>query len=319
MLKKVLILGGAGRLGRTLAQTLMQSGVAVYAPAHREVHAERVEEILEYAARALGGAPEAVVCAAAWTDVAGAKRHKNAAYVGNVFAPRGAARAAAYWGVPLVHYSTDYVFSGGGQRVLHSSDRTLPQGVYGRTKLAGERAAREVIRGSAARLLIVRAGWLYSERRNEGFPLRVLALALQGRLRAMRVNQYGRPTSYEALAQWSAEMLVGNAMTAIQPGATKVLHFAPEGDFVSRYALTRFVLESAAESPLLPAGAERNNLEKVLQELKGLRTHVRSQPENCRLASEQQAFFAGSPGSSWEVALARTVERFLEERGAKAK
>ena len=313
MPKKILILGGTGRLGRTLAQTFAQTDAEVYAPAHAEVRAEREDEIVKYATRAFGGAPEAIVCAAAWTDVAGAKQHQRAAYVGNVLAPKGAARAATYWGVPLVHYSTDYVFSGGGRRVLHSNDRTLPQGVYGRTKLAGERAAREVIHGSAARLLVVRAGWLYSERRSEGFPSRVLALALQGRLRAMRVNQYGRPTSYEALARWSAEMLLGNAMAAIQPGATKVLHFAPEGNFVSRYALTRYVLERAAESVLLPAGTERNNLEKILQKLKGLRTHVRSQPENCRLASEQYAFFAGLSDFPWEVAVTRAVERFLQE------
>lgn len=314
MPKKILILGGTGRLGRTLVQTFAQMDTEVYAPAHAEVHAEREDEIVKYATRALGGAPEAIVCAAAWTDVASAKQHQSAAYVGNVLAPQGAARAATYWGVPLVHYSTDYVFSGGGRRVLHSNERTLPQGVYGRTKLAGERAARDVIHGSVARLLVVRAGWLYSECRSEGFPSRVLALALQGRLRAMRVNQYGRPTSYEALARWSAEMLVGNAMAAIQPGATKVLHFAPEGNFVSRYALTRYVLERAAESGLLPAGTERNNLENILQKLKGLRTHVRSQPENCRLASEQHAFFAGSTDSPWEVAVTRAVVRFLQER-----
>lgn len=314
MPKKILILGGGGRLGRTLTQTLSQAGVEVYAPDHHEVHAECMEEILAFCTSVIGGAPDGIICAAAWTDVAGAKRHLREAYVGNVLAPQGAARAAAYWHLPLIHYSTDYVFSGGGRRALHAGDRTLPQGIYGRTKLAGERIAQKIICKRSAQLLIVRAGWLYSECRSEGFPLRVLDLALKGRLRQMRVNQYGRPTSYEALAKWTTEMLVGNGMEAIPAGRTKVLHFAPKGAFVSRYALTRYVLERALESSALPTGRERGNLEKILHELQGLRTHVRSQPENCRLASEQQAFFSGTACEHWGTAVTRAVERFLQTR-----
>lgn len=317
--RNVLILGGTGRLGRTLASELEGLGASVAAPSHAEVHAERLEEVLAAGSGFPAGRPDVLVCAAAWTDVAGAERHRKAARTGNVLVPAVAARAAVHWGVPLLHWSTDYVFSGGGGRLLRSGGRTKPQGTYGRTKLEGERAACRAVLGSAARLLVVRAGWLFSETRAEGFPARVLEQALLGRLKRMRTNQYGRPTSYEALAAWSARMLLAGTLEDIAPGEARTLHFAPAGPVVSRFVLTRRVLTRAAGSPLL-AGEARERLERTLESLTGLRTHVRSQPENCRLAGEQADFFGTASPPAWPPAVDRCVDVFLRRRcgGAQA-
>ncbi|WP_443744206.1 SDR family oxidoreductase [Sutterella sp.] len=310
----VLILGGGGRLGRVLAAMLREAGAGrVEAPGRGEVDAADPAALAAAGARFEAGRPDWVVCAAAWSDVAGAERNLRAARRGNVEAPACAARAAARWGAAFLHYSTDYVFSGGGRRVLHSGDRAEPQGAYGRTKREGERAVMREARRAGSRALVVRAGWLFSEATGEGFPARVLEQALAGRGIRMRTNQYGRPTSYEALARWSAAMILGDGAQRLLPGAPQVLHFAPEGPFTSRFALARRVLARAAQTA--PAGARAGLLE-ALRTMTGMRIHAPSQPENCRLACEQVAFSAASACSSWEKSVDNSVDNFLRRRFA---
>ena len=220
----ILILGGAGRLGRVLDETLRQlGGRNVIAASRAEADAADPASILNLSSRFPGGRPDWVVCAAAWSDVARAEVDRKGAFRGNALAPRGAALAAAHWGVPLLHYSSDYVFSGGGRRLLHSDQRPKPQGAYGRTKLDGEREVLGIARKASGKTLIVRAGWLYSEATGEGFPRKVLERALSGKPVAMRTNQFGLPSSYEALAFWSASMMMGGGENALIRGKPKVL------------------------------------------------------------------------------------------------
>lgn len=313
----ILILGGAGRLGRVLDETLRQlGGRNVIAASRAEADAADPASILNLSSRFPGGRPDWVVCAAAWSDVARAEVDRKGAFRGNALAPRGAALAAAHWGVPLLHYSSDYVFSGGGRRLLHSDQRPKPQGAYGRTKLDGDREVLGIARKASGKTLIVRAGWLYSEATGEGFPRKVLERALSGKPVAMRTNQFGLPSSYEALAFWSASMMMGGGENALIRGKPKVLHFAPSGKHVSRYALAKRILSRAAEL----SGREGSGLEvlfrNALAGMKGFRTHQKSQPENCRLSCEQLAFFNASYCYSWQESVDKSVDNFLLPRFA---
>jgi dTDP-4-dehydrorhamnose reductase len=107
--------------------------------------------------------PEAVLNCAAWTDVDGAESHREQAHAVNADGPRNLALAAAWERVPLLHVSTDYVFSGepfldaAAPRAYVESDPTGPRSVYGQTKLAGE---REVLAASP-RHAVVRSAWLF--------------------------------------------------------------------------------------------------------------------------------------------------------------
>jgi dTDP-4-dehydrorhamnose reductase len=108
--------------------------------------------------------PEAVLNCAAWTDVDGAESHSEQAHAVNADGARNLALAAAWERVPLLHVSTDYVFSGeaflddaGAPRAYVESDPTGPRSVYGQTKLAGE---REVLAASP-RHAVVRSAWLF--------------------------------------------------------------------------------------------------------------------------------------------------------------
>jgi dTDP-4-dehydrorhamnose reductase len=108
--------------------------------------------------------PEAVLNCAAWTDVDGAETHVAQAQAVNADGAGNLARAAAQAGVPLLHVSTDYVFSGeafvapgGAPRAYVESDPTGPKSVYGQSKLAGE---QQVLAASPAHT-VVRSAWLF--------------------------------------------------------------------------------------------------------------------------------------------------------------
>jgi dTDP-4-dehydrorhamnose reductase len=140
--------------------------------------------------------PEAVLNCAAWTDVDGAESHREQAHVVNADGPRNLALAAAWERVPLLHVSTDYVFSGeafvdssGAPRAYVESDQTGPQSVYGQTKLAGE---REVLAASP-RHAVVRSAWLFGI---GGRNFADTMLGLAGEREAVQVvtDQVGCPT-----------------------------------------------------------------------------------------------------------------------------
>ena len=140
--------------------------------------------------------PEAVLNCAAWTDVDGAESHREQAHAVNADGPRNLALAAAWERVPLLHVSTDYVFSGeaflddaGAPRAYVESDPTGPRSVYGQTKLAGE---REVLAASP-RHTVVRSAWLFGV---GGRNFADTMLRLAGERDAVQVvtDQVGCPT-----------------------------------------------------------------------------------------------------------------------------
>jgi dTDP-4-dehydrorhamnose reductase len=140
--------------------------------------------------------PAVVVNCAAWTDVDGAETHRDQAAAVNAAGAGNLARAAALAGVPLVHVSTDYVFTGeppldgdGAPRPYVESDRTGPRSVYGRTKLEGE---LEVLAASSAHT-VVRSSWLFGL---DGHNFVATMLRLAGERDSIRVvsDQIGCPT-----------------------------------------------------------------------------------------------------------------------------
>src|SRR5690606_26089822 len=105
--------------------------------------------------------PDVIVNAAAYTNVDRAESEAERAAHVNAAAPRLLAAEAKRLNARLVHYSTDYVFDGGGARAWRETDRPGPINVYGRTKWEGEQGIRE----SGCRHLILRTQWIYSRRR----------------------------------------------------------------------------------------------------------------------------------------------------------
>lgn len=185
---RILVTGRQGQVAGALA------GLAGERPAELEVAGlGRPElDITDRASveRAVAGfSPDIVVNAAAYTAVDKAEAEEEAAFAVNAHGAANVAAAAAAAGVPVIHLSTDYVFSGEGDRPWREDDRPGPQGAYGRSKLAGE----EAVRAANPRHAILRTSWVYAP---FGHNFARTMLRLAGDREAVRVvaDQHGAPT-----------------------------------------------------------------------------------------------------------------------------
>jgi len=144
----------------------------------------------------------AVINCAAYTNVDGAEADEAAALRANGTAPGVVAAACAHARVPLVHFSTDYVFAGSAQTPYAVDAPLQPLGVYGRSKAAGEIAIRQ----SGAEFLIVRTSWLYAPWANNF--VRTMARLTRDKPELKVVSdQRGRPTSAQHLAAATLALL----------------------------------------------------------------------------------------------------------------
>jgi dTDP-4-dehydrorhamnose reductase len=158
---RLLVTGAAGMLGLDVLRAGERAGHELVGVDLPELDITDPKAVEDAFARIH---PEAVLNCAAWTDVDGAESHSEQARAVNADGARNLALAAAWERVPLLHVSTDYVFSGeafldarGAPRAYVESDPTGPRSVYGQTKLAGE---REVLAASP-RHAVVRSAWLF--------------------------------------------------------------------------------------------------------------------------------------------------------------
>ena len=150
--------------------------------------------------------PAIVVNAAAYTAVDRAESEQELARVVNSVAPGVIARWASAKGVPLIHFSTDYVFDGHGQTPWSEDDATGPLSVYGRTKLDGEHA----VRAAQGPFLIVRTSWVYAAT-GKNFLRTIARLAREREQLRIVADQIGAPTSAALIADCVQKMLNGDA------------------------------------------------------------------------------------------------------------
>lgn len=161
----------------------------------------------------------AVINCAAYTDVNRAESEPDVAELVNCKGAGVLAEAAAQVDALLVHISTDYVFAGDSCRPYTEADATSPLGVYGRTKLAGEKA----IEASGCRYLILRTSWLYSNY-GKNFYKTMLDLTASRPVVKVVSDQTGTPTWASDLAEAIVTILDGNM--SFESG---VYHYSNEG------------------------------------------------------------------------------------------
>ena len=139
-------------------------------------------------------APEIIINAAAYTAVDRAEDEPEPALAINGRAPEILAEEARAIGAVLIHYSTDYVFDGSKSGAYVETDPVGPVGVYGDTKLAGEKA----IAASGCRHVILRTSWVYSAH-GENFARTMLRLGREREALCVVADQWGTPTSVDLL------------------------------------------------------------------------------------------------------------------------
>jgi dTDP-4-dehydrorhamnose reductase len=196
---RAIVFGAKGTLGQALAVHLPGSGIEV-------VHAVGRQDCSitdESAVRALVAAArvDLVFNAAAYTDVDGAEANGDQSFLANAVGPEILARACDGIGARLVHYSTDFVFDGELERPYDEFDPPSPQGVYARSKLAGERLAQ----AAARRVFVLRVGCLYG-RGGRNFPSTILRRLRAGETVRADRDRVGSPTWVEPVVAASAAL-----------------------------------------------------------------------------------------------------------------
>ena len=189
---KVLVIGAQGQLSRALVELAKSTNISVVTAGRPELDLLKPSTV----ARAVeAAAADVVVNAAAYTAVDEAEVEPELAYATNAEGAGHVAEACARKDTPLIHISTDYVFNGALARPYREDDQAAPPGVYGQSKLEGERRVADAWQ----RHVILRTAWVYSPF-GHNFVKSMLRLAAnQSEIRVVN-DQVGNPTYAPHLA-----------------------------------------------------------------------------------------------------------------------
>ena len=240
---KLLIIGARGQLGRD-CQTALGADHELTCLDLPEIDITSIDAVRRWMRRMT---PDAVVNCAAYTRVDEAERQPDLCHRVNADGPANLAACCTEHHALLIHISTDYVFDGRlpPGRAYTEDDRPNPLGVYGRTKLAGERPVLDCPLGA-----VLRTAWLYGAA-GPNFPLTMLRLARREPRQPLRVvdDQWGTPT-------WSGRLArqIGRLLEDFQPG---LYHATSQGACTWHAFATRVLacMEIPAEIIPIPTSA----------------------------------------------------------------
>lgn len=240
--------------------------------------------------------PDIVVNASAYTAVDLAETEKDLANVVNHLAVRKIADACQRTQAILIHYSTDYVFSGQGHTAFSESDQIEPINEYGRTKALGEQAIVE----SGCDHLIFRTSWVYASK-GKNFLKTMLNLAQQREELSIIVDQVGAPTSAELIADVTAQTIPQIFQDRSKSG---LYHLVASGE-TSWFGYANYIFEQAKE-----LGTELK-ISKVNSIPTTAYPTPASRPLNSRLSTQklQRAFGLKLP--DWKDGVKRTLTELL--------
>ena len=298
---KILLLGCNGQVGWELQRSLAPLGDVIACDFD-----STVDRRADFSAPDSVGSlidriqPQVIVNAAAHTAVDKAESEIDLARTINAVTPGVIAERARALGALFVHYSTDYVFDGSGDRPSDELAATGPLSVYGKTKLEGE----ERIRASGCRHLIFRTSWVYAAR-GHNFIKTMLRLAAERDELSVISDQIGAPTGADLLADVTAQT-IGQVITG--RGETGLFHCVAAGQ-TSWFEYARFVIEWARTQGM-PVKVKPEAIRAVATEAYPTPAQ---RPRNSRLSTEklQRVFSLTLP--PWQ----HGVERMLRETNGK--
>jgi dTDP-4-dehydrorhamnose reductase len=187
--------------------------------------------------------PDVVINAAAYTAVDKAEQEPALAAAINADAVGELGCLAAQAGIPVIHYSTDFVFDGSVNRPYREDDRPAPLSVYGQTKLAGEQA----LASSGANYLVFRTAWVYGVR-GANFMLTMRRLFVERNDVRVVADQTGAPTWSRMLAEATATILTRMLHGGLDLESVKGVYHMTAGGSTSWFGFARAILESHVAS-----------------------------------------------------------------------
>ena len=196
---RILVTGRDGQVGWELQRALQAIGDVV-AVGRQQFDFADLDHVRERLDRIR---PDVIVNSAAYTAVDKAETEEEVAFLVNARAPELMASWSARNGAAMIHYSTDYVFSGNLDRPYTESDPTEPLSAYGRSKLAGEHA----VGASGCAHAVLRTSWVYATR-GRNFLRTMSRLAMErDELRVVN-DQTGAPTWARSIAEATAVLIL---------------------------------------------------------------------------------------------------------------
>jgi dTDP-4-dehydrorhamnose reductase len=196
--ERILLTGATGQVGSELRKTLASLGEVV-APDRAEMNLADPASVRKVIREVK---PRWIVNPAAYTAVDKAETERDLAFAINAEAVKAIGEEAHALGAAVLHFSTDYVFAGSGDRPYLETDATGPLGVYGQSKLAGEQALAQ----SGAAHAIFRTSWVYGAT-GKNFLLTILKLARERETLRIVADQHGAPTWSRDLARMAAQVI----------------------------------------------------------------------------------------------------------------
>jgi dTDP-4-dehydrorhamnose reductase len=288
---RILLTGVNGQVGWELQRTLAPLGEVIAADRNRLDLADKAGIRRSVAAIA----PDLIVNPAAYTAVDKAESESDLAHAINAVA----AGELAACGIPLVHFSTDYVFDGRKSGAYTEDDTPNPLGVYGATKLAGERA---VARAGIPHL-ILRTSWVYGLR-GRNFLLTMQRLARERDTLAVVDDQVGAPTWSRLIAEATA-LVIARWLDRPDQTATSGIYHLSCGGRTSWRGFAAAIL------------AQMNGADQKLARLTAIPTSgyptPAARPANSQLNCDRLAATFGVHLPGWETALALCLEQNLPQ------
>jgi dTDP-4-dehydrorhamnose reductase len=296
---RILVTGASGQVGGALTSALAGLGTVI-ASDRSMLDLSQPQQLPALLDRI---APDIIINPAAYTAVDQAEDEPALATRVNATAPGVMAQWAAKRAVPLIHFSTDYVFNGAGEAAWREDDPTAPLSVYGASKLAGE---REIL-GAGGCSLIVRTSWIYAAR-GQNFLRTMARLAREREELRVVADQIGAPTSARLIAACLARMLAGGrddlrARTAQVQG---VLHLSASG------AASWQQFASAIVDGLKARGVKLTVARVVPIRSEDYPTRA-TRPHNSRLDLRRLQEVFGITPPHWQQALAPELDELARE------
>lgn len=298
---KILLLGKNGQVGWELQRSLAPLGELVAVDFDSREMCGDFTNLEGLALTIHSVKPDVIVNAAAYTSVDKAESEPELVRTINALAPDILSQEAKRSNAWLIHYSTDYVFDGSGDKPWLETDSTGPLNVYGATKLEGE----QLIRQSGCKHLIFRTSWVYGAR-GSNFAKTMLRLAADRDSLSVINDQIGAPTGADLLADVTAHVV----RAAIrQPELSGLYHLVAAGE-TSWHGYASFVLDFARRAGI--------SLKVTQDAIKSVPTSAfptpAKRPQNSRLDTFKlrQTFDLRLP--HWQKGVDRLLTEILSEK-----
>lgn len=279
MIEKVLVTGVTGQLGHDVVSNLSSKGYCILAPTHNELDITDKKTVNEYLSL---NKPDLIIHCAAWTNVDLAEDEEQKCRTVNVDGTNNIAEYCMKMNIPMMYFSTDYVFNGSGERPWKIDDETDPQNVYGTSKRDGELIVKKL-----NKYYIIRISWVFGIN-GKNFVKTMIDLSSKRKELSVVSDQVGSPTYTADLAELVSEM--------IKTDKYGTYHACNQG-FCSWYDFAKKIFEYIGSSTVVNAIDSDSWPSKV------------KRPKNSRLDTSLLTANGFNQLPSWEDALKKYIDQ----------